>query len=222
MSNYKAVLFDFDGTLMNSLGIWEEINRKFFKRLSIPYNKELLDFTGLNYSQSAMYIKNKFHIDEDLQSIMHEWAQEAICAYRERDYLKPYAKELILALYEQGFRMAIGTNNTRDLVVAALDTYNLTEYFEEILTSCEIVRTKPYPDVYLKLKEDLGVNSFECVVFEDTIEGLRAARSAGMYTYAIKETAHGYKKEDVERYCDRYIDSFAYFKDNLTNLHEFL
>jgi HAD superfamily hydrolase (TIGR01509 family) len=90
--------------------------------------------------------------------------------------LKSGAKEFLKLLYEKGIKIGIATSNSRELVDHMLANHGIRQYFSNIRTSCEVEKGKPHPDVYLKVSEDMGIAPAHCLVFEDTLSGVMAAK----------------------------------------------
>lgn len=205
----KAVIFDLDGTLVDSMWIWKQIDVDYLGKrgFDLPENLQK-EIEGMSFTETAAYFKDRFQIEDSIEEIKLEWSQMADDFYLNRIPLKAGAWSLLTFLKGSGIKMGIGTSNARDLAEMVLKRHSIVEYFDSIRTSCEVKKGKPEPDIFLKVAEDLGVEPKECLVFEDTYAGVLAAKRAGMKVVAVAdELSYPYKNE-ISSLADRYITGF--------------
>ena len=109
----------------------------------------------------------------------------------------------------QGIKTGIATSNSRELLIAVLESLQAVAYFDEIHTSCEVAKGKPEPDIYLLVANYLGVDPEHCLVFEDIIPGIQAGKAAGMKVCAVKDDFSINEEEEKKKAADWFIDSFS-------------
>lgn len=207
--NIKAVIFDMDGTLIDSMGVWGEVDRDFLLKRQIPVPDDVQTLIeGMSFSETAAHFKERFNLSESVEEIMDEWIQMTREYYGERIPLKPGAGKLVQYLAEKGYKIGLGTSGQRQLVNLALKRHGLAQYFDSIRTSCEVGRGKPYPDVFLKVAEDLGVRPEQCLVFEDTLAGVMAGKRAGMCVIAVHDPHSAPALDEILKTADGYIMDF--------------
>lgn len=208
--NLKAVIFDLDGTLVDSMWIWKVIDIEFLniRNISVP-NDLQKSIEGMSFTETALYFKNRFSLKEDVEDIKKEWSTMAIDYYRNKIPLKKGVKEFICFLKNSGIKIGIGTSNSKELATEVLKKHNILEYFDSIRTSCEVNKGKPNPDIFLKVAQDLGVSPNECLVFEDTYAGVLAGKRAGMKVFAIADEVSFPYKEEILGLADKYIEDFV-------------
>ncbi len=205
----KAVIFDVDGTLVDSMWIWKQVDIEFLGKRGIPLPEKLQsEIEGMSFSETAIYFKAKFDLRETLEEIKAEWNAMAEDYYRTHIKLKGGVKELLELLQDKGFTMGIATSNSRELVDHMLANHGIRQYFSKIRTSCEVEKGKPHPDVYLKVAEDMGIAPDNCLVFEDTLAGVMAAKSAGMKVFAVADEISFESKDKLAEMTEGYIHSF--------------
>ncbi|MGL5675690.1 MAG: HAD family hydrolase, partial [Cellulosilyticaceae bacterium] len=182
---YKAVLFDLDGTLIDSMWVWEKIDEVFLGKYNITPPKDMDSvLEGKSFTETATYFKERFRLDESVEAIKDCWNQLAWEFYTQQVPLKPGVASFLDYLKEKNIKMGIATSNSVELVTAVLEHLGIQGYFETVRTSCEVEKGKPHPYIYLKVAEELGVAPEDCLVFEDVPNGVRAGLNAGMDVWA--------------------------------------
>jgi HAD superfamily hydrolase (TIGR01509 family) len=213
----KAVIFDVDGTLIDSMWIWRQVDIEFLGKRGIPLPESLqAEIEGMSYYETAIYFKARFDLPDSLEEIKEEWRLMAEDYYKFHIKLKSGAKEFLKLLYDKDYPIGIATSNSRELVDNMLENHDIRQYFSIIRTSCEVDKGKPHPDVYLKVAEDMGLEPQRCLVFEDTVSGVMAAKSAGMKVFAMADEVSEESKDKLIEMTEGYIHSFdevtEYFK----------
>lgn len=206
LKNKKAVIFDLDGTLIDSMWMWRDIDIEYLGRFGIPLPETLQrDISGMSFSETAVYFKETFAIPDSLDEIKKTWNEMAFYKYTHEVPLKPGALEFLKRLKERGIRTGIATSNSKELVDAVIESLNISRYLDEIHTSCEVEKGKPAPDIYLLVAESLGVKPEECLVFEDIPEGLLAGKRAGMKVCAVEDDFSMAMTDEKKELADYYI-----------------
>ena len=209
-NNYKAVIFDLDGTLVDSMWIWKEIDIKFLEDRGHTLPNDLQKhIEGMSFTETASYFKERFNLSEDLDTIKNIWIDMAKSFYAEKIELKRGIKELLFTLKSKNIKMGIGTSNSRKLALSVLETTNILEYFEVIVTSCDVKKGKPEPDVFLEAAKLLKVDPKDCLVFEDTHAGVLAGKAAGMAVVAIYDATSKEFIEEIKNSADHYLMCFT-------------
>lgn len=218
LNDIKAVIFDVDGTLVDSMWIWKQVDIDFLARRKIELPVDLQkDIEGLSYTATAEYFKERFQLPDSVEDIKEEWREMADDLYKSKIPLKSGVRELLKFIKDRGLKIGIATSNSRDLVETMMKGHQIEEYFDSIRTSCEVPRSKPFPDVYLKAAEDLGVEPKNCLVFEDTIAGATAAKAAGMRVIAVYDEISERSRPHLEQLTALYIKDFYEFINNISS-----
>lgn len=205
----QAVIFDIDGTLVDSMGLWHEIDIEYFKRRGMPVPPNLQkDVEGMSFRETALYFQKNFEPQKPVEEIEADWIHRAHDKYLSEIPEKPGAGAYLSFLKNLGLKLGVATSNDKTLAYAALEAHGFTDKIDSIRTAGEVHKGKPAPDVYLKVAEDLSVAPERCLVFEDTPNGMRAGKAAGMAVIAVKDAVSGKYVEEIMTICDAYIQDF--------------
>lgn len=209
LRNVDAVLFDLDGTLVDSMWMWKEIDIEYLGRFGYTCPPDLQKvIEGMSFSETAEYFKSRFQIPDSIDEIKQAWIQMSIEKYRSEVPLKPGALRLLQYLEKTGKKAGIATSNGRDMVDAVLESLQIRPYFQVIATACEVAAGKPAPDIYLEVARRLGAEPSRCMVFEDVPAGILAGKRAGMAVCAVEDTFSAGMREEKQKLADFYIDDY--------------
>lgn len=209
LENIKAVIFDLDGTLIDSMGIWKDIDIAYFDSKGMDMPDDLQQqIEGLSMRETATYFKETFGIEDDEQTMMDTWNQMAMDFYATHVPYKDGAEDFLKYLKSKGIKTGIATSNSNELLYVVSEHLGLHHYIDCFLTGNEVAHGKPYPDVYLEVAHRLSVSPAECLVFEDVIPGIMAGKNAGMKVCAIYDDYTKDVIEEKKQIADYYIESY--------------
>jgi len=210
MINFKGAIFDLDGTLLDSMGVWEKIDIDFLakRNLSVPENYTS-EISALSFRKTAEYTIDRFHLKETAEDLMKEWNHMAAYEYSHMITLKPYAKEYLATLKACGIRIGTATSLSGVLAKSALINHGIYNLFDIQCETDEVGKGKDSPDVFLLAAEKLGVVPEECIVFEDLLAGICSAKKAGMKkVFGIYDEYSKEQAEEIQKAADGYYYSF--------------
>ena len=215
LTGIEAIIFDIDGTLMDSMHVWTDIDDIFLEKYGLEKPEGFHEgMEGKSYSETAQYFLDLFptlpHTREDLEKEWHEMAYEF---YAEKLSLKEGAYEFIKEMHEKGIKLGIATSNSRDLAEAGLSNNGVYEYMDSFWTACEAKAGKPNPAVYLCVAKDLGVEPSKCLVFEDVPMGILAGKNAGMKVCAVDDAFSAAQESKKRELADYYIKDYRDIKN---------
>lgn len=206
LNDYEAIIFDLDGTLIDSTWIWKDIDVEFLGKRNIEMPEGLNEAVeGMSFTEVAEYFKERFKLEESIEEIKDEWHEMADDYYRNRIQLKEGVRALLKEIEQLEKPMGIGTSNSRALAEMIIHHRDIKNYFKTVVTSCDVNKGKPSPDVFLKVAELLDVNPKKCLVFEDTFAGVKAAKEAGMDVFAIFDEASEEFSTEIKALADQYL-----------------
>ena len=212
LKNIKAVIFDLDGTLVDSMWMWKSIDVEYLgkKGIAVPADIQAFqeELEGMGFTETAVFFKNRFQIEDSLEEIKKTWILMAEEKYSKEVPLKPGVREFLEELKNRNIPVGISSSNSRDLIVTVLKAYGIEKYFDCITTCCEVPNSKPAPDVYLKTAEGLKAEPKDCLVFEDVPMGIMAGKNAGMQVCAVEDAYSKRQEAEKRRLADYYIEDY--------------
>lgn len=213
MNRYKAVIFDLDGTLLDSMWMWHAIDIEYLGKYGIAIPDDLQkSIEGKSFNETAVYFKERFNIPETVEQIKSNWNEMSMDMYCNRVTLKSGAREFIKKLHKNNKKLGIATSNSRQLTEAALKAKEIYHYFDAVVTGCDVEKGKPNPEIYLKTAEILGVKPSECLVFEDVPQGILAGKNAGMTTCAVDDEYSRKFIDEKKTLADYFITDYNNIK----------
>ena len=203
-------LFDFDGTLVDSNGVWVDVDNGFLARRGLAPTREYSDTVGHSiFPIAARYTKDYYRLDMSPEEIMAEWLDMASDAYAHHIPLKPGAKEFVERCAAAGEGMALFTACVPELCRAALERHGLSRYFSQIVYAQERGVEKREARAFALALERLGAKAAECTFYEDSPGACRAAREAGLTVVGVYDPFYAVYEADMRAVCHRYIYSFT-------------
>ena len=206
----KGAIFDMDGTLMDSMWMWKDIDIEYLGRYGIDMPENLQrEIEGMSITETAVYFKEHFGIQDSIETMQSDWNEMAIDHYRHRVRLKKGAMELLEQMKERNRKIGIATSNSVELTKECLSSNGVREMFDTIMTAREVPKGKPAPDIFLSIADEWGIAPEKLIVFEDIPNGIIAAKRAGMEVIAIADDYSLPRREEVKTLADLFIQDFT-------------
>jgi len=214
-TDINAFIFDMDGTIIDSMGVWKAIDIEYLESLDIPFPEDLQpSIEGKCFRDVAVYFKKRFKIEDSIEDIEKIWNDMAEYKYTHEVKVKEGVIDLLSYAKEKSIKTGIATSNSRRLTEIVLKANGLYDYFDLILTGCDTLKSKPDPDIYLTAAKGLKVNPANCLVFEDIIPGILAGKNAGMKVCGVHDLYSEYCESEKKSLSDYYINSYKDIKFN--------
>ena len=216
LKDIEAIIFDIDGTLVDSMWIWNDIDNWFLEKYNLTEPENFHEeMEGKSYSETAQYFLDIFpELTHTRQELEEEWHQMAYDLYANKIKLKKGAYEFVKRMHKKGIKLGIATSNNRNLAEGTLQHCKVLDYFDSVWTSGEAKAGKPDPAVYLCVANSLQVSPEHCLVFEDVPMGILAGKNAGMQVCAVHDEDSKHQEDKKRALADYYIYNYEDIKNN--------
>jgi len=183
---YEAVIFDLDGTLIDSEKNYALSDGKLFSEYGLVFSDEIRrEFIGKGVEEFLRLLREEYGIDEDPQVLLEKKNRYYLDIARSNTNVFPEMERLLKALHTQKIPMAVASGSPLEIIKEMLSICNIAQYFRVVVSSQETARGKPHPDVFWEAARRLGIDPGRCLVLEDSPFGVQAAKAAGMDVVAI-------------------------------------
>ena len=206
----KGIIFDVDGTLLDSMHIWGELGKRYLSSVGIEAKPGLAKILfPMSLDESSEYLKNEYDLPDLVEQITEDTIKILNDFYRYEAVPKPGVLEFVKKMQSRNIPMAIATSGDRRILDTALERLGVFDCFTTILTCSDLKTNKRVPTIYLRAAELLGTKPEETAVFEDVLHAIRAAGSAGFITYAVEDISSMQDCEEIKRTADFYLQDFS-------------
>jgi HAD superfamily hydrolase (TIGR01509 family) len=197
---FRAVIFDLDGVLADSEPRWNEIDAKLLAEYGVTYRGEFhRNVLGVSYRLAVEFYKKTFDLSVPTDEVMRRRGEIAADFFTNRIEAFPSTKPVLQELRQMNLHLAVATSSVSASAHPFLARHGLAVFFEVVVTGEEVEHGKPHPDIYLRAAKKLGIGADSCLVIEDALSGIAAAKAAKMRVAAIPDTRfvdpNDYKKK---------------------------
>jgi HAD superfamily hydrolase (TIGR01509 family) len=215
----KAIIFDLDGTLVDSLPYHHESWRIFFKNNNLEehdFSEVLKEYKGGGTLELMTSVFGDMYTKDELKKMTDDKEIIFRDIYKSKIYPIEGLKQFLDNLKENNISLAIGSNAIRKNVIMTIEELSLTNYFSSIICGDEVSRGKPDPEMFVKTLSNLNVSRDECIIFEDSIEGVKAAKNAHIKVIGVTSSQSSEKLKSVGAF--KTIDDYTKISlDNILN-----
>ena len=203
------LIFDMDGTLIDSNGVWRDVDIAFLKKRGFPYTKEY--YQGVAHTifpKAAVFTKAYCDLSESTEEIMAEWMEMAGDAYATQVPVKASVREYLEQCRRKGERMIVLPSAVPEHCRTALRHLDLEKYFQNITFAQELKLEKKDPAIWLAAARENNVRPEDCTVFDDSLAACQGARAAKMRVVGVYDSFFARDEKEMRSFCDVYIKSF--------------
>jgi len=211
----KAIIFDMDGLLIDSEPLWEEAELSVFTKVGVPLTPEMTKQTmGLRVDEVVQYWHSRYPWkNTPLMEVEALIVKTVIELIKAKGQAKQGVHGIIDVFQKCDLPMAIASSSSMEIINAVVEKFSLQEYMQVIYSAEHEAFGKPHPGVYITAAQKLGVQPEECLAFEDSPNGVLAAKAAKMKCIAVPDL----KLKEDKRFCiaDKVLDSLSDFKKEM-------
>ena len=206
----QSAIFDMDGTLLDSMPMWQGLGPDLLRRFGAEPAPDLRDhLKALTLRQGAAYCREAYHLDASVEELVAMLEQRVEDFYHKEVRTKPGVDRFLSLLKMEGVWMYVATATDRRLAQAALRHAGIDGYFRGIVTSAEVASGKEEsPEIYERAMRRLQSNKKDTVIFEDALHAIRTAKAAGFRVAAVYDASAEADQAEIRGLADYYIRSF--------------
>lgn len=209
-NNITAVIFDMDGTLIDSLGVWADSDRIFAEELGLSYDAKIsAAMKKMHYVSACEYLKEYYALEMSAEEIGARIMEIVREKYLHEIPLKPYVLDVMRALRSRGVKMCVATSNDKSLAEGALKNLGIYDMLEFVITSDEVGVGKESPLIFTRAAEMMCAAPQNTAVFEDSVHAAESAAAAGFFTVGIYDGKYNNEFEEMKRTADMTVKSFG-------------
>lgn len=202
------LFFDLDGTLIDSNGIWKNVDREFLARRGLPYTHAYYEGVAHTiFPLAAQFTREFCHLSESCEEIMAEWMELARDLYCHVE-LKPGVRAYLRQCRAEAREMAVVTSSVPQHCRAALHHLHLEKYFQGVIFAQELGLEKKTPELWRAAAARYGVPPEDCTAFDDSLSACKGARAARLRVAGVYDAYFAHDEEEMRGFCDVYIRSF--------------
>lgn len=208
-SRFKAAIFDMDGLILDSeravLDCWDIVAERHGLEDIRPFS---LSVIGRNVADTNRMFEERYGTEPGAVAIR---AEKRVIFWERFEQglvpLKPYSLELLQKMKDLGMKIALASSSSREDVVYEMEALGAKSYFDAIICGDQVTKSKPDPEIFLKAADILGVKPSECIGLEDSFNGVRSCKAAGLYTVMVPDILH--PDEETAKLTDVIVESLA-------------
>lgn len=207
--DFQAAIFDLDGTLLNSMDLWKEIDIMFLsKRGLIVPSDYVTKICALSFEEAAKYTIERFGLSESIDTIIEEWSNMAVYEYKNNVGLMPYTREYLTKLKEAHIKLAVATGLPEEMYKPCLLHNGIYDMFDALCSTDQVKRGKECPDIFLFAAEAMQAIPAKCIVYDDVLPAVKSAKKAGMIVYGIYDKYSAHHQSEISEVADGYLMDF--------------
>lgn len=206
----KGIIFDVDGTLLDSMHIWGELGERYLSSVGIEAKLGLAKILfPMSLDESSEYLKEEYGLSDSVEKITEDTIEILSSFYRNEATPKEGAVEFIQEMKIRNIPMVIATSGDRRILNTALDRLGISDCFAAVLTCSELKTNKRVPMIYQRAAVILGTKPEETAVFEDVIHAIKTAKQAGFVTFAVEDAASIQDRDEIKETAAYYLQDFT-------------
>ncbi len=208
----KGAIFDVDGTILDSMPMWDDIGRIYLHHKGIEAEPNLSRVMfSMTMEEGAVYLNETYHLSMTPKKILQELGNLILTFYEKNLPLKPGVFDFLSTLNRRGITITAATLSERSMVEAAFSRLNISQFFSGIFTAAEVGSGKDKPDMFFAAQAHMGTEVSDTWVFEDGLYAMKTAKAAGFRVCGMFDQSSIADQEEIKTVCDVYVTSLSDF-----------
>lgn len=210
----EGIIFDVDGTLLNSMEIWMEMGQRYLKKFGIEAEENLGEILfDLTMEDGAEYLRSHYGLNQTVEEI-HQGVNEAIFEFYEKEAMpKVHVRDFLEYAYSKNIPMTVATATDRPMIEAAFRRLGFDKYFKKIFTSTEVGKGKEYPDIFIAAMKEMKSSIENTWMFEDAFYSMKTSKSLGMKNVGIYDFSSAKYQKYIKELSDYYMEDWTNWRD---------
>ena len=205
----KGIIFDFDGTLADSLWVWRKADKEFLEEYGYEDDNEFYQsVTAMTLAEAIEYIKKRYNIEGDSQYLQNKMHDMVYHKYADEVGMKDGAREYINYCVENNIKICIVTSAERNMCEAALTRNGLLNKFDGIYCVSEMNMSKSQPEIFDYAAKQMGIDKEHCLVFEDSLYAVKSAKKGGFAVIGVYDESCIDSEDEMISLCDGFVRGF--------------
>lgn len=206
----KGIIFDADGVLLDSMGIWDQAPEMYLRSKGITPEKHLgQKMFAMSMTEGAEYIKKHYLADFPVTKIL-DGVTDTICTFYEQEVLlKPGVEETLRWIQKQRITMTVATSSEKNVISKAFERLGIFSCFQQVFSCEEVGAGKDRPDIYYAAQQEMACRVEETIVFEDSFYALQTAKKAGFVTVGVYDRFSENQREEIQMLADHYLGKLS-------------
>lgn len=208
--DFKAAIFDLDGTLLDSMDVWKDIDVFFLSKRGLKATPEYVsEMCARTFVDAAEYTVKMFNLPDSAEEVIEEWNSIAIDEYTNKIKLFPYALDYLKKLKSLNIKLGIATSLPEFLYKPCLESNKIYDMFDVHCSTDDVNKGKEFPDLFYHVAKKLDLKPEECIMFDDVLPAIKSAKKAGMTVYGMHDKYSAHHADEIKRIADGYLLDFS-------------
>lgn len=202
----KGAIFDFDGTLFDSMWVWKNVDLEFLSKYNkVPSSEIRQRVKSMSVWDSAKLYNEQYNLNIPIENLVNDFSNIIYEKYKYQIQPKNYVVEYLEQLKSENIKLCIATTSLKKSVLSALERINMTKYFDFIISADDVKTSKESPEMFMLCAKKFNLQPKEILVFEDSLVAIKTAKKQGFNVVGIYDASNSHLTDEIKKHADYYI-----------------